>query len=234
MKGEPVARSINQQFRQSRSADILAAAREQLATEGLSGFSLRAVARRLELAPNTLYTYFPCLNDLITALLVDAFQGLVTTLQRADTLEEPHCARRFQSLCAAYRAWAVAHPIDYDLIFGQPISGYHAPEARTSPLLNQAFAVGLQILADATHSEQLHIPTRYQNLPPEVAAALAAQPFPVDTPPVLRSLMLSAWSRLHGLVTLEIHGNASEAIRHPEAWFTHNITCLIAEIGLSP
>jgi AcrR family transcriptional regulator len=229
-----MARSVNQKFRQSRTEDILSAAREQLAAEGLSHFSLRAVARRLELAPNTLYTYFPCLDDLITALLVDAFQGLVATLQGADSPGEHRCAARFHALCHAYRSWAVTHPTDYDLVFGQPIPGYHAPEQITSPLLNQAFAVGLQILVDADHSGQLQIPTHYQHLPSEVAAALAAQPLSVDASPVLRSLMLSAWSRLHGLVTLELHGNAREAIGHPEAWFAHSITCLIAELGLSP
>jgi AcrR family transcriptional regulator len=206
-----VARSVNQKFRQSRTDDILTAAREQLAAEGLSGFSLRAVARRLELAPNTLYTYFPCLDDLITALLVHAFESLVVTLQGADNPGEHHCVRRFHALCHAYRAWAVAHPTDYDLVFGQPIPGYHAPERVTSPLLNQAFAVGLQLLADAARSGQLQIPAHYQHLPPEIAAALAAQPLPVDTAPVLRSLMFSVWSRLHGLVTLELHGNAREA-----------------------
>lgn len=229
-----MARSVNQQFRQSRTEDILSAAREQLAAEGLSGFSLRAVARRLELAPNTLYTYFPCLDALITALLVDAFQGLVATLQDADAPGEHRCATRFHALCHAYRSWAIAHPTDYDLVFGQPIPGYHAPEHITSPLLNQAFAVGLQILADAARSGQLQIPAHYQHLPSEIAAALAALPLSVDASPILRSLMLSAWSRLHGLVTLELHGNAREAIGHPEVWFVHSITCLSAELGLSP
>ena len=126
------------------------------------------------------------------------------------------------------------YPTDYDLVFGQPIPGYQAPEHITSPLLNQAFAVGLQLLADAARSGQHQIPAHYQRLPSEIAAALAAQPLSVDALPVPRSLMLSAWSRLHGLLTLELHGNAREAIGRPEAWFAHSITCLIAELGLSP
>lgn len=229
-----MARPINQQLRQARTAEILVAAREQLLQVGLSGFSLRAVARQLDLAPNALYTYFPCLDDLITALLVDAFQRFAATIQAADSADEPCCARRFQSVCTAYRAWAVAHPIDYDLIFGRPIPGYQAPEAITSPFLIQTFAVGLQILIDAAQTEQLQIPPRYQNIPPGVAASLAAQPYQANAPPVLRSMMLTAWSRLHGLVTLEIHGNASEDIGDHAAWFAYNVACLVAEIGLSP
>lgn len=169
----------------------------------------------------------------MTALLVDAFQSLVTVLQVAGLPDAP-CAQCFLAVCTAYRAWALAHPTDYDLIFGRPIPGYHAPEAITSPLLIQTFTVGLQVLVDAAHAQQLQIPPRYQNVPPEVMVSLAAQPFQADASPVLRSLMLSACSRLHGLVTLEIHGNAQAAIGDREAWFAHNVTCLIAEIGLSP
>ena len=229
-----MARTINQHLRQGRTEEILAAARTQLTEEGLSGFSLRAVARRLELAPNTLYTYFPCLDDLITALLIDAFQRFGLAIETADLPREARCARRFDSICAAYREWAIAQPTDYDLIFGRPIPGYQAPEAITSPLLNQAFAVGLQVLVDAARNQQIQIPAHYQELPPTNVAALAAQPFQADASPVLRALMFIVWSRLHGLVTLEIHGNGREAIGDPATWFAYNIGCLIAEVGLSP
>lgn len=97
---------------------------------GLSGFSLRAIARRLELSPNTLYTYFPGLDDQITTLLVDTFAGLAATLQRADAAEEPSCTRRSHTLCQADRVWAIAHPSDYDLIFGQPIPTF----GRSTPI----------------------------------------------------------------------------------------------------
>jgi AcrR family transcriptional regulator len=229
-----MARPINQQLHQARSEEILASARAQLADEGLSGFSLRAVARRMELAPNALYTYFPCLDDLITALLIDAFQRFFSAIKAADSPDEPHCAQRFQAVCMAYRAWATAHPTDYDLIFGRPIPGYQAPDAITSPLSIRAFEVGLQVLVDAARAKQLQIPARYAGLPAELAASLAAQPLLAEAQPVLRSLMLTAWSRLHGLVTLEIHGNAREAIGDGTAWFAHNVTCLIAELGFLP
>lgn len=229
-----MARPVNQQLRQARSEEILAAARAQLADEGLGGFSLRAIARRLDLAPNALYTYFPALDDLITALLVDAFQRFATAIAAADIAGSRDYARRFHAICMAYRAWAVAHPTDYDLIFGRPIPGYQAPAAITSPLSIRAFEVGLQILLAAARAGQLQLPSRYQDLPSDVAIALAAQPYHPDAPPALRAVMLSAWSRLHGLVTLEIHGNTREALGEPATFFAHNITCLIAEIGLSP
>lgn len=57
-----MARPINQRLHQARTQEILAVARAQRANEGLRGFSLRAVARQMELAPNALYTYSPALT----------------------------------------------------------------------------------------------------------------------------------------------------------------------------
>jgi AcrR family transcriptional regulator len=233
-QGKSVARPINKQLRQARSDDILAAARAQLASEGLSNFSLRAVARRMELTPNALYSYFPCLDDLITALLVDAFKHFADALADAADPVEGVAAKRFERVCLAYRQWVITHPVDYDLIFGSPLPGYHAPEDITGPLSVRGFEIGLRVLVDAWQSGQLKIPARYRQLPGGIAQTLATQVSEIDAdaPLVLRYLMLVVWSRLHGLVTLEIHGNARHAVGDLEAFFVHNIECLIAEIGL--
>lgn len=229
-----MARPVNQQLHQARREEILVAARAQLAEEGLGGFSLRAIARRIELAPNALYTYFPCLDDLITALLVDAFQQFAAAIAAADNAECPDYAHRFGSVCMAYRAWAVAHPTDYDLIFGRPIPGYHAPEAVTSPLAIQALSVGLGVLVDAARAGRLQPPPYYQDIPPTVATVIAAQPYHPDASPALRSLMLSVWSRLHGMVMLEIHGNVDQAVGDFVGFYAHNVRALLVEIGLLP
>ena len=76
-------RPVNEQLRQARIAEILAVAREQLTNEKLGGFSLRAIARQMELAPNAIYSYYPCLDDLITALLVDALERFATAIEAA-------------------------------------------------------------------------------------------------------------------------------------------------------
>lgn len=229
-----MARSVNRQLHRVRSEAILDAARAQLAAEGLSGFSLRAIARRLDLAPNALYTYFPSLDDLITALLVDAFRRFADAITAADNPADPDCARRFHAVCTAYRTWAVANPIDYDLIFGRPIPNYQAPGDVTSPLSIQALGVGLRVLIDAERTGQLQLPALYQAPPPTVAAAVAAHPYHPAASPPLRVLMLSVWSRLHGLVTLEIHGNAEQAVGDVAAFFTYNLHHLLREIGFSP
>jgi TetR/AcrR family tetracycline transcriptional repressor len=50
---------------------VLDAARELLASEGLAGLTMRALARRLGVAPNAVYSYVPTKDDLVDALLDD-------------------------------------------------------------------------------------------------------------------------------------------------------------------
>lgn len=228
-------RPINEQLRQARSEEILEAARAQLAAEGLAGFSLRAVARRLELAPNAIYNYYPSLDDLITALLLAAFSRFAQALQAADKPDAADSAGRFAAVCAAYRSWAVANPIDYDLIFGRPIPGYQAPDALLGPVAGQGFAIALKILIDAWQAGQLSVPERYQAIPPGIAGFLAERGKAAEAglPLALHYLMLTAWARLHGMVTLEIHGSGAHAIGDMAAFYQHGVACLIAEIGLA-
>lgn len=229
-----MARLKNLIVRQARADDILAAARAHLAQEGIAGFSLRAVARRLDLAPNSLYNYFPSLDDLITALLLDAFGRLAAAVSAAD--QGPTWRDRFVAVCMAYRAWAVANRTDYDLIFGSPIPGYDAPAERTGPLAVQSFAAGLQVLIGAWRAGVMTIPPHYQAMPPSVAVALSRQNMAQDAnvPLALSYLMFVAWSRMHGMVMLENHGHDDHVLGDPPAFFTHNIRCLIDEIGFHP
>ncbi len=50
---------------------VLAAARELLATAGVDGLTMRALARRLDVAPNALYSHVRSKTDLLDALLDD-------------------------------------------------------------------------------------------------------------------------------------------------------------------
>lgn len=54
----------------SRTA-VLAAAQELLAEQGLDGLTMRALAQRLDVAPNTLYSHVPGKTELVDALLDD-------------------------------------------------------------------------------------------------------------------------------------------------------------------
>src|SRR5512136_1855548 len=109
---------------------IKAIAHKRLNEQGADGLSLRAIARDLSITAPAIYNYFPRLDDLITALLVDTFNALGDALDAAAaTASEDDFAGRFLAIGLAYRQWAIEKPQHYNFIFGNPIPGYYAPEA---------------------------------------------------------------------------------------------------------
>ena len=113
---------------QARREKILDITREEIkdtawqlmAENGTAGLSVRAIARQMDMTAPALYHYYASLNDLITALIQDAFTQLAETLEASaanPTLTTS--AERLTAVAHAYRHWALAHPIDFQLIYGK-------------------------------------------------------------------------------------------------------------------
>lgn len=115
--------------RAETTAKILAAAREQIATVGGVGLSMRAVAREVGMVSSAVYRYFPTREDLLTAMILESYRRLAAALARADSkryLGEPD-ADRWVRLAEALRVWGLGSPHEFQLIYGTPIPGYVAP-----------------------------------------------------------------------------------------------------------
>src|SRR3954468_9740723 len=65
------------------TAAIKDEARRQLAAEGAAKLSLRAVARQLGMVSSALYRYFPSRDDLLTALIIDAYASVGAAAEAA-------------------------------------------------------------------------------------------------------------------------------------------------------
>ncbi|MGG2464881.1 TetR/AcrR family transcriptional regulator [Streptomyces sp. RGM 3693] len=78
-----VIRGARERARSEITEAIKEEARKQLAAEGAAKLSLRAVARALGMASSALYRYFPSRDDLLTALIVDAYDALGAAAEHA-------------------------------------------------------------------------------------------------------------------------------------------------------
>src|SRR5215218_139210 len=76
--------SIRARVRQELTSEIKAVARRQLATEG-ANLSLRAVARELGMVSSAVYRYFPSRDDLLTALMIDAYHDMGDAIDAAES-----------------------------------------------------------------------------------------------------------------------------------------------------
>ena len=111
----------------------------QIAELGAANLSLRAIARELKIAVTSIYHYFSTRDDLVTALIVEAFNSLADS-QEAILAEHLASAlpAQLSALGLGYRNWAVTNPQRYQLIFGTPIPHYQAPEEVTIPAAARA------------------------------------------------------------------------------------------------
>lgn len=215
---------------QTNTADmpsqIKAAARRQMAEHGTAGISLRGIARELGITAPAIYNYFPRLDDLITALIVDAFNALADAIQAADAaVPSDLCGPKIIASCLAYRAWAVAHPVDFQLIYGNPIPGYVAPAEITVPLARRPFDGLFRLFQDAYQSGELIIPTEYEPVPASISHHMA-QWLPragAAFPDALLCLLMSGWARIHGLVMLDLFEHIGPVVGDTEAFFRHEI-----------
>lgn len=76
-------RGARERARIEVTAAIKDEARKQLAAEGAAKLSLRAVARELGMASSALYRYFPSRDELLTALIVDAYDSVGESAEAA-------------------------------------------------------------------------------------------------------------------------------------------------------
>ena len=142
-------RTARERARAEITAEILDAARGHLATDGAPALSLRAIARDLGMASSALYRYFKSRDELLTRLIIDAYDSLGAAAEASEvTIDRNDLAGRFTDICEAVRAWALAHPNEYALIYGSPVPGYVAP-ADTVPPATRVTTLLLTIIVDA-------------------------------------------------------------------------------------
>ncbi|MFI8228450.1 TetR/AcrR family transcriptional regulator [Streptomyces sp. NPDC085900] len=213
------------------TAAIKDEARRQLASEGATKLSLRAVARELGMVSSALYRYFPSRDDLLTALIIDAYDSLGAAAEAAaEAVGDAKPTRRWIAVCEAVRAWSLAHPHEYALIYGSPVPGYTAPET-TIPAASRVGLLLIGIVRDAIKGPGVTFPPLAAELRPE-AERLAAEIAP-DLPPEVAAALVAAWAQLFGLVGFELFGQFNRVIEDREAFFRHAAGQLALGVGLS-
>ncbi|MEU9607039.1 TetR/AcrR family transcriptional regulator [Streptomyces sp. NPDC048057] len=219
------------------TAAIKDEARKQLAAEGAAKLSLRAVARELGMVSSALYRYFPSRDDLLTALIIDAYDAVGAAAESAlaaapapsSGTRSVHVAR-WTAICSAVRTWAIAHPHEYALIYGSPVPGYSAPRDTVGPAARVGMAL-ISVARDAYATTGLALPPLDPALRPE-AERMAAELAP-DLPPAAALAFVTAWAELFGLISFEVFGQFHRLVEERDAFFARAATRLAHEVGLA-
>jgi AcrR family transcriptional regulator len=206
-------RTARERARAEITREILHAARSHLATDGAPALSLRAIARDLGMASSALYRYFKSRDELLTRLIIDAYDSLGAAAEAAEAAADRNdLAARFTAICRAVRTWALAHPNEYALIYGSPVPGYVAPTDTIVPAARVTTLL-MWIIVEATG--QRRVPAAdMQATDATLAKALAPvrSYLPPDIPAPLVQRALMVWTGLFGAVSFELYGQLHQIV----------------------
>ncbi len=226
---------IRERNRAAIEREILRSGRAQLAEVGAAALSLRAVARDLGMVSSAVYRYVANRDDLLTLLIVAAYDDLGDAADEAlhEVGDAPPRAR-FEALCHAVRRWALAHPHDYALVYGSPVPHYHAPPERTVAAGTRVQAHLVALLAEVPEA-----PSRLAD--DAVCRAAAALEPALDDPffdprphPEALARGLAAWALVLGALSAELFEQyGPDLLQDPDAQFAASVA-LAAELVYGP
>lgn len=195
---KPDAATPRERYRAQVREEIKKHAWAQIAAAGASALSLNAIAKQIGMSGPALYRYFANRDELITELIRDGYRSLADTFHaRAEA------GAQLGDLAHALREWALEDPQRYFLLYGTPVPGYQAPED-TTRIASQI----MNVILDACAAEHLTA-----TAPSPLQAHLQAhlddhrtwtKQHPAPSPALHRALVF--WSRLHGVLSLELAG----------------------------
>ena len=215
--------------------DIKQMARAQLATEGSSGLSLRAIARQLGIVSSAVYRYVPSRDELLTMLIEDAYNSLGNAVETAQArVRRADLAKRWLAIGRAVRGWAIERPAEYALLYGSPVPGYAAPPDRTAGPGSRVTLLIVDLLVAADKAGV----TPIEPAPPipavvrrDMQTALESLDIELDNELLVRGLL--AWTALYGMVSFELFGQYVGSVQHHSAFFDHQMSRLAGIIGLA-
>ncbi|MFJ3964571.1 TetR-like C-terminal domain-containing protein [Streptomyces sp. NPDC090036] len=211
-------------------------ARGQLVKLGAAGLSPDTVARDSGLPVADVEAVFPHRDDLLTALVIDAYDASGEAMEQADGAAREAGASggaRLLAVTRALRRWSFENPAEFTLIYGSPVPGYHAPQD-TVPSASRTPAVLAGIVRSALEAGELTPPRRSVPGPPlllpEAVQLFGGAPEAPFSDIIERGIVL--WSNLIGLLVFQVFSRTHDSVRDEAAFFDYAIAVAAESIGL--
>jgi AcrR family transcriptional regulator len=218
--------TMRERYRAQVRQEVKEVALHQLAEAGPGGISISAISKQLGVSGPALYRYFASRDDLLTELVIDAYDDLANALTVAISKVPTDDPRgRFEALARAYRRWALAEPHRYRLLFGPPLPGYEAHAQR----LVEASWAAMHLLLDILREFGAGAASLSQPLAAELTAWTLPHHPGIEPAVALRAVLV--WSQLHGIVGLEIAGNFASMSIDTDQLFEIQLAAMTATLG---
>lgn len=196
--------SRRERLRTQTLQEIRDASFEIIDADGIHALSIAALARSMAMSAPAVYRYFPSRDALVAHLTTLSYEQLAAAMSQAAAggRRAPHT--RVRLLVAAYRDWALGHPRRYGMLFGERTADLPG-EAGTRTPLDQAMALLIDLLVATSGNTQAGSTSGDQALDGQLRSWARIQGRPDVTPRVATAAIL-IWTRIHGIVSLELTG----------------------------
>ena len=224
-----------QRLRAETVADIKVRAWESMRETGAAALSLRDVARQMGMAPSAMYRYFASRDELLTTLVVDAFDSLgelVAAEYETSTGQGLDAFETFMSVAHGYRRWALAHRAQWALIFSTSLPDYNGTPETTAAAF-RSFAVLQRLTADAVAAGVLDIDRIEALLGRGLHEGLAQWSVMSGQDVPVGALAGSMWCYclLNGVISLDLNGHLPPPMLGNEAFFDSAMRAMLTYLS---
>jgi AcrR family transcriptional regulator len=236
--------SRRDRVRAATTQEILQTARKLLVEQGAAAISLRAIAREMGMTAPALYRYFGSHEELLRHVVGDIFTDLAShvraAIEAAAQAPGPRLpaddllAVKLIAGCREFRAWALEHVSEFDMIFGSPLPELHLQH--DDPVLECGYQFGqvfLDLFGNLYRRRPFSIPPDDQ-IDPTLRSQLARYRELTGSDLPLGALLtfLRCWVLLYGTVALEVSGNLKFALDDATPMFELMLADLAPMVGL--
>jgi AcrR family transcriptional regulator len=204
MTNPPQAQNRRERLRAQTLQEIEEASFAIIDADGAPALSIAALARSMAMSAPAVYRYFPSRDALLAQLIDQSYRQLAAAMSQALEGGRRAPGKRVRLLVAAYRDWALRYPYRYSMLFGQRTGGVPEDVSARTPL-DQAMALLVDLLVPILGSAAADGSTGDRTLDGQLRTWAQSQQRP-DTAPRVARAAIAIWTRVHGIVSLELTG----------------------------
>ena len=178
----------------------------QIAEGGPTALSLNGIAKAMGMSGPAMYRYFASRDELLSTLVTESYEDLAETLEQAARQARRRTPEgRVRATMEACRVWAVAQPHRYRLVFGSTYGSGALDPDRIIPAAHRSMSVILTSLAGLSPgADGLEVSDTV--LRRELVEWGRTRSVDQAADAGLLLLGLAGWTRMHGIISLEIEG----------------------------
>ncbi|HEY4450944.1 MAG TPA: TetR/AcrR family transcriptional regulator [Solirubrobacteraceae bacterium] len=218
--------------RQRLRVQTLAEARDhayaQIASGGPAALSLNGIAKAMGMSGPALYRYFASRDELMSTLVTESYEDLADTVDAAaEQARSRSPEQRLRAALDAVRDWALKAPHRYRLVFGSTYGSGELDPERIIPAAQRPMSVVLAALAEIDAG-----PGQRTVTDPVLRRQLekwSENTNEARHEPSLLLLGVTAWTRMHGIISLEIEDIFDQMGIEPGRLYEAEIVQLIAQ-----